>query len=431
MKKFLLIVLLSLPITAFSGGPIAISGPNGNTPVRYASPTITLNFDIGTLGNRSNAETDALVLQSIDQWNAVSTATINLLQGADLATDIDITNYLNLVPSGEPNDPSIKDGLNPVIYDTDGQIIDALLGVGVGKDIIGFAGSIYFLGSSTFTEGYAVLNGDTNFNLSNNTIITLITHEIGHMIGLDHSQLDINNTESECLNSHTGYPIMYPYICRNTSTLHADDVVAITALYPATNLEATYGQITGFFINSSGNPILGANLWAKNTITGMGYSVVSDYLKQNTGFFSILLPAGNYTLHANAINASFFDLSSVGPYANSATDISFISPLSGIVNFEGNTPGSTKSLPVTTGKATEVNFVNNGSGTFTTDKSIFIAGPPEAGSDNSGTLSPAIFFVMLIVYYFRKTHKNRGAIYDYHSSRSTKCMFNNLTRFRW
>jgi len=403
MKKFLLIVLLALPITAFSGGPLSISGPNGHTPVSYANPTVTLNFDIGTLGNRSNAEIDALVLQSINQWNTVSTATINLLQGTDLTTDIDITNYQNLIPNDDLNDSSIADGLNPIIYDADGQIFDALFGEGAGIDIIGFAGSVYYLGSSTFTEGYAILNGDTIIN-SDSTIISLITHEIGHLIGLDHSQLDINNTEDNCLSLHSAYPMMYPYLCRETSTLHADDVVAVSALYPETNLETTYGQITGFFVNSSGRPVLGANLWAKNTITGISYSVVSDYLKQNTGFFSVLLPAGQYTLHANAINASFFDFSGVGPYATSATDISFISPLVGIINFEGNTPGNTKLLPVTTGKATEVSFVNNGSGTFTTDKPIFIAGPPEVGDDSSGTFSPAIFLVMLIVYYFRKTY---------------------------
>ena len=97
-------------------------------------------------------------------------------------------------------------------------------------------------------------------------------------------------------------------------------------------------------------PVRGANLWAAETTTGKVYSVVSDYLKQNTGFFRILLPAGTYTLHAEAVQSNFIGASSVGPYAELNTDPSFQPPLypAGI--------GGAPMTPVTLGNATPTTF---------------------------------------------------------------------------
>jgi len=90
MKSLLLFTILAIPVLAYAGGPRHI---DGNTPVRYTNPNVVLNFDVGTLGARSNSESNDMVLQSMALWNNVTTATINLTQGNNLASDIDQTNY--------------------------------------------------------------------------------------------------------------------------------------------------------------------------------------------------------------------------------------------------------------------------------------------------------------------------------------------------
>ncbi len=180
---------------AYAGGPLAIEGSSGNTPVHYSPSTVIINYDIGTLGTRSNSTADGLVLQAFNLWNNVSTATLQLSQGTDLSADIDDTNYFDLIPDGSQNHPSSSDNLNPMIYDDDGQIVDDIFGIGASNDIAGFAASVYFVGDDKFQEGYAVLNG--KLPLSDSDIISLVTHEIGHFFGLDHSQLNIDNTETD------------------------------------------------------------------------------------------------------------------------------------------------------------------------------------------------------------------------------------------
>ena len=107
-----------------AGGPLAVEGSSGHSPVHYSPSTITINYDIGMLGSRTNSQADGLVLQAFNLWNNVSTATVQLSQGTDLFADIDSTNYFDLIPDGTQNHPSSSDHLNPMVYDHDGLIIE-------------------------------------------------------------------------------------------------------------------------------------------------------------------------------------------------------------------------------------------------------------------------------------------------------------------
>lgn len=300
--------------SAHAGGPLAVVNQQ---PVVYANggAALTLNLDQGPLGSRSNAQAAALVQSAIGLWDGVATSTMRLSLGAPLATDYTAANYLNVFQN-------ISDGINPVLFDTDGSIIDAILGAGQKNYILGFAGSSYFTGgpqSGHYAEGRAVING--YINVSDSTLTIALAHEFGHFFGLDHSQLDSTQGLVQ-----SNYVLMYPIVYRSSMTLHEDDVAAVTSLYPAGGVAAVYGRITGTFTTAGGTPILGANLWARETTSGMVYSVVSDYLLQNTGYFSLYLPAGTYTLNAESIQGSFSGGSGVGPYAETPSDVSFQPP---------------------------------------------------------------------------------------------------------
>jgi len=121
-------------------------------------------------------------------------------------------------------------------------------------------------------------------------------------------------------------------------------------------------------VSSSGAAILGANLWVKETTTGKVYSKVSDYLKQNTGYFKLLLPPGKYILHAESIQSSFRGGSSVGPYASNTSSASFKSPHPiSPVSFTGTGNTASMVFSINAGCLVDVEFQLDGSGFINTD----------------------------------------------------------------
>lgn len=371
-----------LPALAMAGGPLVLEGPNGRTPARYQDPAIVLNFDNGDLGSLAKANADQLVNEALQIWNAVATSTVSLSQGADIAEDIDASNFTSYIPAPFSADHNDDDGLNPIVYDSDGSIIDAFFGAGQGTGpdatVVGFAASSIIIGSSFFTEGFAVINGNDELGVPQLQLRLIVAHELGHFIGLDHSQADIDNAEvldpflprqlASCSTAPPDdYPLMYPYACRDSLILHPDDDVAVSTLYPATDFFQNQGQLKGTFVTSDDAAVRGANLWVENTLTGDVYSIVSDYLTQCTGFFNLMLPAGNYILHANSINREFWGGSSVGPYADEANSPSFLPPASDIgadlvFRADTNLPAF---ITLEAGKSVDIVFRTDGSGTVT------------------------------------------------------------------
>ncbi len=349
---------------AHAGGPLGVCN---SLPLKYSgSGTVNLNYDGGgNLGSRTKAQADAIVAAAAAKWTDVATATVTIGRGSDLPVDVTAANYTSYYGR-------YSDGLNPVIYDTDGSIVDTLLGVGQKNSILGFAGSAW-LGAPTcrYTEGQAVINGYRS--VSDATMTNVIAHELGHLIGLDHTQLD----STQGLAS-SNYPLMYPIAYRTLSALHDDDVSAVSALYPGATSTA-YGTLTGSFRLADGvAPIRGANIWAQEvTNSARVLSGVSDYLMQNNGNFSLLLPPGTYTLHAEAIASDFNGGSSVGPYSESYPgDASFQLPL-----YVGGVP----MVPLTLGNASPIRITITAGCTAST--SFRFDGTGSVGG-NCGTAAP-------------------------------------------
>ncbi len=196
---------------------------------------------------------------------------------------------------------------------------------------------------------------------------------------------------------------MYPFVCRDVESLHADEISAISALYPTTDMNDNFGILQGNFVDESGYAILGANIWAEN-ITGEAVSIVSDYLKQGNGFYKLYLPPGDYTLHANSINELFFAGSSIGPYATSQSDTSFIDPHPiPEVTYQGTTQGNPAIINVSTNQTVNIVFSIAGN-----DATLIT--PPEESSGSSGisylTLLLLLSFLLLARYtdrYRKKT----------------------------
>jgi len=398
LKLFSLLALYTYSCLSFAGGPLILEGSGGSTPVTYQNPNITLHIESGDLGALSNTDADTLVQEAFNLWNNVNTSTINLvINQTAITTDIDINNFNDFLPAVDGSDLNADDNLNPVVYDSNGEIIDEFFGVGQSNSTIGFAASIFNLNGNFFNEGYAVINGK-DLGLTDTKFKLLITHEIGHFFGIDHSQTNINNQEKEagipaiCSSStQDKYPVMYPFVCRDEESLHTDDISAISALYPATNIN-NFGILQGRFLNESGNPVLGANIWAENTTTGETISIVSDYLRQGTGFYKLYLPAGNYTLHVNSINTLFNGGSSVGPYAESILDISFTSPHPLTeVTYQGTTEGNDEIITISNDQTITINFSSTGA-----DIAVNNSDDDDSFADLFGATSHATILLLLM-----------------------------------
>ena len=371
--------LLALAATlANAGGPLGVCN---NAPLKYqGAGSVALNYDQitgTTIGSRTKAQADAIVTNAVSLWTNVPTATVTLSRGADLPVDVTTANYNSYLGQ-------FTDGLNPVIYDADGSLTDLLLGAGAHNSVLGFAGSAsYGPPTCRYAEGQAVIN--FGLSVSDATLSIVMAHEIGHLIGMDHTQLD----SAQGL-STSNYPLMYPIAYRSTVSLHEDDAAAVSALYPDTTVSSTYGTISGTLTRADGvTPVLGANIWAKENSTGHVFSVVSDYLEQGTGYFSLLLPPGTYTLHVEAIHSSFNGGSSVGPYSDAPTDPSFQAPL-----YSGSTPMApvtfATQVPVAAGCSGTIAMRLDGTGTVAGNCGASAANPasmtsPTPGSTLSGS----------------------------------------------
>ena len=321
-------MFVGIACVAQAGGPLST---HRGVPVRYtmASP-ITFKTDLGSMGSFTNTTATNISVSSFQVWEDVAGATVAFTNGGQLPIDVDGSNYPTYLDI-------FDDGINPIIFDHDGSIIDALIGSGAHNRVIGFAGSAYNMADpnpTPYVEGQAVMNGTMA-----GTIFTeaqfqaTFIHEFGHFIGLDHSQINAPFVGNGITGDDMYIPTMYPTSTDDDvalASLNPDDIAAVCNLYPVPSFAVSSATIAGSIVRFDATVVRGANVVAIKTTDSLMYQVssVSDYLVQNNGNYTIAgLDSGSYWVKIEPIKTSFTGGSSVGPYASNGSDISFQNPV--------------------------------------------------------------------------------------------------------
>jgi YVTN family beta-propeller protein len=257
----------------------------------------------------SSRDIDRIIANSHQAWDDVVTADLQFVNGG----------------SGNFRKSS-TDGQNVITYDPSGTEIGAPAGSGV----IAIT-TINWDEQGRVTDADITFNGrDFSFSVSEAfpgpgpvDLQDVMTHEIGHVIGLDHTPL-VGPTNIR--------PTMNPFASQDAPgvarTLEPDDAAGATALYPSP--EATQlGSITGQVMDRNGNAAFGVHVVAYDAVTGdFVVSALSGAAGDNKGrdgdgrYLISGLPPGAYRVGIEPIQGSVSEQNVGGIFSGLKTGFS-------------------------------------------------------------------------------------------------------------
>ncbi len=239
----------------------------------------TLYWNSSSLGWRLNQDSFAGVAgegvekaieQGFQVWEDVEGSLLSFTRGAD-TTSVDWndhSSHLVMVDNGNmsgffPPGSGVV-AITPIVYSTDnGRILDA---------------DILFNGSESFST-----DGTGSYDIQD-----ILTHEVGHFVGLDHSPVR--------------GATMWPWVSLNEwhhSSLSGDELMGATAIKPL----AGFSTLSGAVSRATGSAVKGALVGVVHQATGqLAATAVTD----SNGSWAVKgLPDGSYLVYASPVEGSF------------------------------------------------------------------------------------------------------------------------------
>ncbi len=253
-------------------------------------------------GSRELAD---VIRSSFQSWSSVSTALVSFQEGAPFNgadAGFDQINHLSVVPVNYPfgalavtlvysfSSPGIDQFGRKI--DFPGQILEA--------DIVFNPTALYSLD---------VVTPSDRFDLQ-----SVATHEIGHLLGLDHTALSAAT--------------MFPTLARQVNyqrSLSPEDAVAISKLYPAGTFFSSRGGVNGVVRTSAAAGVFGAHVVV---VDASGRTVASAFTDTGGNYQILGLEPGQYATYVEPLD---------GPVSSSS-----------ISNLASNFPGETAFTNFTT-----------------------------------------------------------------------------------
>lgn len=333
----LMTALMSIKAQAIGPRDVASDG----SPVKWANGAVYVDVEQDVLVGSKNVS--ALIDDALSQWDDLSEADLTITR-REISADIDGTNvceYLYAAPTCTTAEQN--NGINPLIIDEDGSIMCQFF-----CDVSGSRARYIYLGFASIAlsnattgvaiKGGAVFNaaclegelqsgcsaaGITGF--SDDDFTSFMVHEMGHFLGLDHSQVNKTEAENDDDTDNNLINTMFPtFILGNGSYFkipHTDDKAAIAQLYPSTTFTSSTWTLTGNLYNTDGSTqIQCGNIVARNVSNPRGDAISAlsgDFASAGSadGTFQIVgLTAGaSYTLDVESIGSSYRGASGYTP----------------------------------------------------------------------------------------------------------------------
>lgn len=309
------------PISVWAGGPATVFPKEMVFKWDSAKP-VNFSIDNGSLGNLPRDEAARIVEAAFQKWERVSTSSLRFNSLGFLTQDVTSENFDQFFSEPRPE--------NPIVFDSDGRIIEKILGAGASHVVLGFAGIRYVDSEHRhYLSGRAVLNG---LRLTAGDLEQVVLHEVGHLVGLDHTQAGQVFAENLIVTDNPFVPVMYPFMVSNGAREpRPDDISWISWLYAEANFQGSTGRIAGRVLAPEGEPLVGVNVVAVplerkadgslSEILEKSVSVVSDFLMTGDGRYELPgLAPGEYIVFIEPLDSRFSGASSVGPYLERLTD---------------------------------------------------------------------------------------------------------------
>ncbi len=296
------VLVLCSAVASRAGGPAFVAG-SGYNPGVEGQPLIWANGTVQYFTNPAalspiltEAQADAFVATAFSAWTSVPGVALTASQGGHLAEDVNGSNIAvaanGTVTAPADITPSATGTPVGIVYDYDGTVTDALLGVGAGASADCFTNAVYggpdnFSATGNIVHALVVINGicaATSAQLPD--VQYRLVRVLGNIVGLGWSQADLNvltRTPPPTDADFLGFPVMHfadPITCVPISACYPsaafpkmDDTDALTRLYPASAKPQPSGRVYGnvYFTDASGNaaqPMQGVNIVARLILSG-------------------------------------------------------------------------------------------------------------------------------------------------------------------
>lgn len=275
---WLLLMSSALPSAAYStqfadsGETMRLHWAGKLIPIAFSASLIKTNPYI-----KPDSDIQGAIERSLDAWE----------KAADVKFQVSWTDKQTVSPTGKSGD-----GVSLV---TIAQTPENLLLFGEDADTVSARTRIFFNRRGYITEADIVLNPYQQFSTDGSfgtfDFEATLTHEIGHLLGLDHSSVT-----GATMNEHQGKNGVYNLSAFSSRTLAEDDLAGIRALYGANSAgENCCGTLAGKLLSAGGKAAKNFQVWAEEAESGR---VAAGVLTNADGVYRVEgLRSGQYKIY--------------------------------------------------------------------------------------------------------------------------------------